>query len=354
MDMIKKQPGISVAAAFVVGLFIGLVVLGWWLIPVEWTGANIQNLDTNQQANYLKLVAELYSHQPGNGAKFQQILVGWNGVDTTICQTAATAADPAEKARLENLAFVVNPAGCASVPVSATSATEAQATPTTQTEEEGSNLFPILLFALLLLILVAAIWFVMQRRNAMMAEEGGDADYADLPDTPPVMSDSGMIATPLARFQTTFNYGHDSYDDSFSIENANGDFLGECGVGISESIGSDSPKNVTAFEIWLFDKNDIRTVTKVIMSDHAFFDEAIKAKLAPKGEPALARENETIVLETASLIINAEIREMKYGTGVLPPESYFERFTIELSAWAKEGNVPEPDIQGRVDQIMNY
>jgi hypothetical protein len=158
----------------------------------------------------------------------------------------------------------------------------------------------------------------------------------------------------LARFQTTYTFGHDSFDDSFSIENSNGDFLGECGVGISESIGADSPKNVTALEVWLFDKNDIRTVTKVVMSDHAFFDEALKAKLAPKGEPVLARENETVVLETASLIINAEIRDMQYGAGTLPPQSYFEQITIELSAWAKEGDYEAPDIEGRVDEIMNY
>jgi hypothetical protein len=44
---------------------------------------------------------------------------------------------------------------------------------------------------------------------------------------------------------------------------------GECGVGISETIGVGDPKKVTAFEVWLFDKNDIQTVTKVLMSAHA-------------------------------------------------------------------------------------
>jgi hypothetical protein len=130
--------------------------------------------------------------------------------------------------------------------------------------------------------------------------------------------------------------------------------LGECGVGLSETLGADVPKNVTAFEVWLFDKNDIRTVTKVVMSDHAFFDEAIKAKLAPKGEPVLARPNETIVLETATLIVNAAITELEYGTGALPPQSFFERFTIELSAWNKEGEFEEPDLQERVDDMLDF
>jgi hypothetical protein len=90
------------------------------------------------------------------------------------------------------------------------------------------------------------------------------------------------------------------------------------------------------------------------MSDHAFFDEAIKAKLAPKGEPVLARPNETIVLETATLIVNAAITELEYGTGALPPQSFFERFTIELSAWNKEGEFEEPDLQERVDDMLDF
>ena len=90
------------------------------------------------------------------------------------------------------------------------------------------------------------------------------------------------------------------------------------------------------------------------MSDHAFFDEALKAKLAPKGEPILARSGETIVLETATLIINAEITDMEYGSGSLPPKSFFERFTVELSAWAKEGDFEEPDIQGHIDEMLDF
>jgi hypothetical protein len=41
-----------------------------------------------------------------------------------------------------------------------------------------------------------------------------------------------------------------------------GEFMGEYGVGVSEAIGVGEPKKVTALEIWLFDKNDIKTATK--------------------------------------------------------------------------------------------
>ncbi len=87
---------------------------------------------------------------------------------------------------------------------------------------------------------------------------------------------------------TTYDLGHDTYDESFSIETPMGEFLGECGVGISETLGAGEPAKVTAFEVWLFDKSDIRTVTKVLMSPYAYNDSALRTRLAPKGDPVLA------------------------------------------------------------------
>jgi hypothetical protein len=140
---------------------------------------------------------------------------------------------------------------------------------------------------------------------------------------------------PLARFMTTYTLGDDVYDDSFSIDGPDGNFLGECGMGLSETIGVGDPKKVTAFEVWLFDKNDIRTVTKVVMSEHAFRDEALKSRLAAKGEPVVAQSGDTLTLETATLIVTARIVDMAYGGGALPPSSFFERMTIELQAYRK-------------------
>lgn len=341
MDILRNRPSYMAVLAFVIGAIFGLIVLGWWLFPVEWTGAGIQDLAQADQELVLRTVADLFSFD-GDSAKVQQALAGWGG-EAVACQMAATSADPADAARLRAIANVITGQECAGV-----------ASPTEPAAEGGSNLGLILALFLALVLLVGAVVVVFRRRSAMLAEGPAEQAYADVPEMPPMTDEEGITATPLARFRTSYVFGHDTYDDSFSIENTGGEFLGECGVGISESIGTETPKNVTAFEVWLFDKNDIRTVTKVIMSDHAFFDEALKAKLAPKGEPILARENETIVLETASLIINAELKEMQYGVGVLPPQSFFERMTVELSAWAKEGEGVEPDVEGRVDEILNY
>ena len=137
---------------------------------------------------------------------------------------------------------------------------------------------------------------------------------------------------------TTYLHGDDLYDDSFSIETSSGEFLGETGVGISETIGTGSDaKKVTAFEVWLFDKNDVRTVTNVLMSAHAFNDDALRSQLQTKGEAILAKPGDKVVLETATLRVQARIVDLAYGSGPLPPDSFFERITIELAAWKRQG-----------------
>jgi hypothetical protein len=141
---------------------------------------------------------------------------------------------------------------------------------------------------------------------------------------------------PVAQYMSSYVGGDDLYDDSFSIETADGDFLGECGSGISETIGVGSPKKVTATEVWLFDKNDIRTVTKVMMSEHAFNDQALRARLAPKGEAVLASVGAITFLETQTLRVQIRVVDAQYAEGPLPPNSFFHKLTVEIAAWSKD------------------
>ncbi len=145
----------------------------------------------------------------------------------------------------------------------------------------------------------------------------------------------GDDSAPLSQWMSTYVLGDDLYDDSYSIDSPAGEFMGECGVSIADTIGVGSPKRISAFEIWLFDKNDIQTVTKVMMSAHVFRDDAGRERLAAKGEPVLASPGAETVLETATLQMVARVVDMQYGEGPLPEESFFERATLELAVWSK-------------------
>ena len=143
---------------------------------------------------------------------------------------------------------------------------------------------------------------------------------------------------PLAQFSTTYVLGDDRYDRSFAIERRDGEFVGECGVGIWEMIGTARPRRVTAFEVWLFDKGDIRTVTGVLMSDHAFNDASLHLKATFRGDAVLVAEGTCISLSTETLYLRARITRAVYGTGDSLPNSFFEKLTAELEVW----NNPRP------------
>ncbi len=143
------------------------------------------------------------------------------------------------------------------------------------------------------------------------------------------------VAPPITQNMTTYVLGDDLYDESFSIDTPSGDFLGEYGVGVSETIGVGDPKKVTALEIWLFDKNDIKTATKVLMSAHAYGDAGIRGRLEAKGELIQVEPQTQIMLETETLQLLATVVDLQYGDGAMPDKSYFERATLELAIWRK-------------------
>jgi hypothetical protein len=149
------------------------------------------------------------------------------------------------------------------------------------------------------------------------------------------------LGAPVGRYVSSYIMGDEYYDDSFSIEKPTGEFLGETGAGITKTIGVGDPKKVTATEVWVFDKVSTRTMTRVLMSEHAFNDEAIRAELAPKGEAVMIKPGETVIIESQSLTLQARVLNLVYGTGALPPNSYFEQLSIEISAWErKDGPAP--------------
>jgi hypothetical protein len=334
MNYINERPLVSgLVIGLIVGILIGWLGIGWVVWPVAYQDGHPAFLRADYKAAYVRMVAESY-HQTGDQNAAQERMQGWTDGAEDACLLANDSEDVGEKQKLLVLANVLSP----QIDCGAVGTTAPEAKPPAEEAEQGTSLGTkiglVCGAGLLAAVVVVGGYFVFQRRRAAGGEGG-----AVMPTAGPSVAVGApeVRAIPLAQFPTEFNIGHDTYDDSFSIETASGEFLGECGVGISESIGVGDPKKVTAFEVWLFDKNDIRTITKVIMSEHAYYDDALRAKLAPKGEAALAKPGEIVVLETAALIVNARVVEMEYGSGELPPQSFFNRLVIELAAWAKEG-----------------
>ena len=338
MDKIREQlknPWVAGGVGFVVGLIIGLVVLGWGLFPVKWVNASAQNLRSDLKVEYMRLVVESYAKNPDPVVAQTRFKEFGTEAPQLLSQVAA---DPQKLSPSVITAF----GDAVNAKVQTTPGATQQAT-SQPTKSGGSNNIVLLAVLCVLLLVVgggAAYLFVFRNRKqtgeATPAQQAQAATHAA---TPTTYAAEGQ-PTPIAQFMTTYMSGDDLYDDSFSIDSPSGDFLGECGVGISDTIGVGDPKKVTAFEVWLFDKNDIQTITKVIMSPHAFNDPTIRQRLESKGEPIMADSGKHVLLETATLQLEARVVEMSFGSGALPPNSFFDRLTLELALWPKETQKP--------------
>ena len=325
MDAIREQfekPLVAGVVGLVVGIIFGLVVLGWWLFPVQWTNASPADLREDARIDYTRMAVDSYTlNENAELAKNRWNELGDSGPDTL----AQVQSNPGEQRSEDIQAF--------------SEIVEVQAPEQMPVEEEGGSSLTLLLVMCLVTVVLAgalAAYFLLRQGRST----GSVSPAAQAQEVSKQMERTDYAAlgeeTPMSQFMTTYMLGDDLFDDSFSIDSPSGEFLGECGVGISEAIGVGEPKKVAAFEIWLFDKNDIQTVTKVLMSEHAFVDDALRQRLTAKGEPFQADPGTEVVLETATLRLVARVVDMAYGGGAMPENSHFERVTLELAVWQKE------------------
>lgn len=321
IERIGRRTLISFLVGLVVGLVIGLPILGWYVFPVQWYDTDPFDLRQEYKEAYISMLADSYTLNT-NVALARQRVAGWDPKDLgqVIGQLKAKASDSAQIQRLDNLAAVLGVRGEVATPIP---------TPQPAARTQVQRLTPILGIFLAVALVVAGLLVGLSVLRERRPEEA--VKLRKRPSALEPVAKAEDIGHLLGRFIASYTLGQDSYDQSFSIESPTGEFLGECGMGISEIINPGPPANITAFEVWLFDKNDIRTVTKVLMSKYAYNDDALRAKLAPKGEAVLVEPGKTIALETASLRLDAVISEVEYGEGLKSPQSYFTKLIVSLT-----------------------
>lgn len=364
-DVIKSKPILFLVVFSVIGCLFGWWVMGYVIWPVQYTGeSHSYELSVAEKEQYLSMLADSY-RLTGNSLEAKDRLRGWNEGELALLianlSTKLRNQGQTEQAqRIEDLANALSMAPPVSGPTAALPAEVPPSAPTVALPAEvppsapekppvaaprlgGFSIMSIVQICIgliIILIVIAAILFVidLRRRKAKPAVPksvtGGKL-------APEVKRDE----TALGHFVTRYTFGDDHYDESFSIETVAGDFLGECGVGISESLQEGAaPGKVTALEVWLFDKSDIRTITKVLASEFAFNDAELRDKLAAKGELLLAATGQSFDLKTDKLAMQARVIDCQYGEEDERPNSYFKSLTMELIVRPLEAGPAEPEL----------
>ncbi len=328
-----RNPLYAAIAGLIIGLIVGLPLLGWWIWPVQWTDGEPKDLRSDLKIDYLCMAIDSQMRNPLRSdialSRFESL--GEDGLK--LLEGLKPGDCGLNENDLTQFRLLVK------APTAITQATTMAPVPTQEipVKKKGiGNAWTIVGLCLTTLVVGGALLYFLllrkprQKTPSIAAQAQEVSRTAEQTDYEAVGQEE-----PIAQWMTTYMQGDDLYDDSFSIDSPTGEFLGECGVGISESIGVGDPKKVTAFEVWLFDKNDTQTVTKVLMSEHAFNDPVISQRLASKGDQSLVEPGTKVTLETATLVLEARVVDMNYGSGALPANSYFDRLTLELAVWPK-------------------
>ena len=382
LDLLKeklKQPRNLAIAAAVAGLILGLII-GWVILPVQWTDASAESLRADLRQDYLRNLITTYTLNGDKEKAIQLYKELGEQAEPTLSQLLAQPGflSTEQITRFTTALGIAVPQASGEVvstaPLTLQDGTEIKVNNGDEiAPAKKSNTLLWLGFGLLAILGVGAYLAYRYYFRERPVEEGKPLEDTSenraapvaarqpaavpmrqaaepTPAPTPVQSQSvfkpsffgngkqtngSVVQKPVAQFMSTYAFGDDRYDESFTFDAPNGEFLGECGVSISDIIGVGEPKKISAFDIWLFDKNDIQTVTKVLMSKHSFEDSTTRQRLEIRGEPILAEPGAQFVLQTATLRLEGRIVDVMYGDMPLPEDSYFQRSTVELAIYRK-------------------
>lgn len=376
-----RDPKNLALACIALGLVLGLLI-GYVLLPVKWTDASAANLRPDLRVEWLRNAITTYTLTNDS----VRAKAAYSELGNTANATLSDLVKNPAYLNSEQINRFTTAVGSASPANTDNGAAGSQVTITPTEETEGGSNTKLLGFLFLFLLVAggaAAYYFFFRNKvggqraplddvaarpmpatnvsspapqtaavphTSATPMRSGSA-YANpplssaarpavpqakpAPETRPEPVPAKDYGKPIAQFMTTYMYGDDLYDELYSFASPNGEFLGECGASISSSQGNSEPRKVNALEVWLFDKNDVQTITKVMMAGDAFEDTNLRSMLERKGEPVDVQLGRHYDLDTATLHLEAKVVDLAYGALTSQAKGYFQRFTLELAIYKK-------------------
>ncbi|MCY4539161.1 MAG: hypothetical protein OXE52_13150 [Chloroflexi bacterium] len=149
-----------------------------------------------------------------------------------------------------------------------------------------------------------------------------------------------QLGVPVLHTVSTYVKGQ-NYDESFAIElgpEQGNQFLGECGISTATRVGNE----LQAIEFWGFDMASQETLTKVFAAPAAISDPALIAAVGnrvkdPAADIVAATSGATLVVDTYSIQLQAEIKNVVCNYGGGAPNSGIDNLQLEILAWQKQG-----------------
>ncbi|MCS7222117.1 MAG: hypothetical protein RML36_01310 [Anaerolineae bacterium] len=340
-----SRPFTALVGAFAAGLLIGWLVIGWWIWPVTWTNALPVDLSPEYRRTYVVGIA--YTFQATGDlerARREMEALGGGIEQRRALEEALAVASAADRDALVELERALQ------LPLLPRSA---------RSLESDSSWVPLLLGVLLGLFLIGlgtvafhlvktgeiSVRLPMRARILGSSLPAGTAlskhdvlvEENRLQEAEKLFTEERelRLREKLGSFTPTFRRGIREYTENFDLAAPDGSaYEGDCGMGVSETLEGDDDR-VTALEVWLFDKSDIRTQTYVLASEYAYSDPMLRKRLSTHGPEVPARPGETFTIEGKSLVLVGKVLSVTYANAEERPQSVFEEVQVSLEVYRK-------------------
>lgn len=143
----------------------------------------------------------------------------------------------------------------------------------------------------------------------------------------------------VGQFEANYAFGIQSYDESFTINSADGELLGACGIGINESVDRDAANSdrVRLLDVWLYDRAEVRSVSRPLISpgfDVSGVDDFAEGGGSDASSPLEVFPGLNCTLRSDSIVLDCTIKSASFLDGELAPMP-FRSVSVSLAVYVQ-------------------
>jgi hypothetical protein len=130
-----------------------------------------------------------------------------------------------------------------------------------------------------------------------------------------------------------YQMGESDYDEAFDINDPVDGYMGQCGLQLNEPVGRNRDQAV-ALQAWLWDSSDPDTRTKVLMSEGAYRDTALRSQQAGGNEALQIKSGTEFEMESHDLLLHGRVEKVEYAEQE-PYRGVFAELQVRLQVYRK-------------------
>ncbi len=137
----------------------------------------------------------------------------------------------------------------------------------------------------------------------------------------------------LVENTAVYQMGEPDYDEAFDINDPIDGYMGQCGLQLIEPYGRERDQAV-ALQVWLWDSSDPDTQTKVLMSEGAYRDTALRSQYSGEHDAMAVRPGTEFELSSHDLLLRGRVEKVSYAD-MEPVRGVFADLHVKMSVYRR-------------------